>query len=144
MEKAAPSNNWHYNKKLKDLARNQRFHMTKAEACLWKYVLKAGQLRGYTFRRQRPILNYIADFMSKDLMLVIEVDGFGHSWEEIQEKDKQRDTSLREEGFEVIRISNSQVLTDIEGVRKMLELWIEKNIYRFPPPNPRQRGKGSF
>ena len=48
--------------------------MTKAEACLWKYVLRASRMKGYGFRRQRPIMNYIADFMCKELMLVIEVD----------------------------------------------------------------------
>ena len=52
--------------------------MTKAEACLWKYVLRAGQLKSYQFRRQRPILNYVADFMCMELMLIIEVDGITH------------------------------------------------------------------
>jgi len=29
---------------------------------------------GYQFRRQRPVINFIADFMCKELMLVIEVE----------------------------------------------------------------------
>ena len=60
--------------------------MTKAEACLWKYVLKARQLKGFQFRRQRPVLNYIADFMCKELMLIIEVDGITHHDEEAIKK----------------------------------------------------------
>src|SRR5436190_23957983 len=55
-------------KKLQPYANNLRKRMTKAEACLWKYVLRASKMKGYGFRRQRPIMNYIADFMSKDLM----------------------------------------------------------------------------
>ena len=49
--------------------------MTKAEACLGKYALRTRQLKGFQFRRQRTVLNYIAGFMCKELMLIIEVDG---------------------------------------------------------------------
>ena len=73
--KAEKSNNHYYNKKLQPYAKILRSEMTKAAACLWKYVLKARMMKGYQFRRQRPVLNYIADFMCKDLKLVIEVDG---------------------------------------------------------------------
>jgi hypothetical protein len=41
------TNNCHYNKKLKPLASSLRHSMTKAEACLWKFALKAKQLNGY-------------------------------------------------------------------------------------------------
>jgi very-short-patch-repair endonuclease len=44
--------------------------MTKVEACLWKYALKSRHLKGYGFRRQRPVLNYIADFMRPELLLI--------------------------------------------------------------------------
>lgn len=64
-----------YNKSLQPFANKLRKEMTKAEVCLWKYVLRAGQMNGYKFRRQRPVLNYIADFMCKELRLIIEVDG---------------------------------------------------------------------
>ena len=46
-----------YNHKLQPFANKLRKEMTKSEACLWKYALKAGQMNGYQFRRQRPILN---------------------------------------------------------------------------------------
>ena len=76
--KAAKSNLYAYNKDLKGLAKANRSTMTNAEACLWKYVLAARQMKGYQFRRQIPVLNYIADFMCKELMLIIEVDGITH------------------------------------------------------------------
>ncbi len=82
MGKASPKNNWHYNNKLKKFASQLRKNMTKAEACLWKYGLKSGKLSHWKFNRQRPVLNYIADFMCKNLLIIIEVDGFTHEWEE--------------------------------------------------------------
>lgn len=75
MQPAAKSNKYHYNPLLKQNARKLRNEGTKSEACLWKYVLRAGNLNGFKFRRQRPVLNYIADFMCPELMLIIEVDG---------------------------------------------------------------------
>lgn len=119
------SNNYSYNKKLQPLAHNLRNNMTKAEACLWKYVLKAGLMKGYTFRRQRPVLNYIADFMCKELMLVIEVDGITHLYEEIIKKDTIRQKSIENAGFTLIRYTDNDVLNRIENVRKMIEQTIE-------------------
>ena len=81
--------NFSYNKNLQPFANKLRKEMTKAEACLWKYVLKAKQLKGFKFRRQRSVLNYIADFMCIELMLIIEVDGITHDWEETIIKDKK-------------------------------------------------------
>ena len=61
--------------------------MTKAEACLWKYILTAKQLKGYQFRRQGTILKFITDFMCMELMLIIEMDGITHHWEATMVKD---------------------------------------------------------
>jgi len=102
--------------------------MTKAEASLWKYVLRAKQLRGYQFRRQRPILNYIADFVCMELMLVIEIDGLSHHWEETILKDKKKQTDLEAAGFTVIRFADDEVLNNINIVHECLDNWIESNI----------------
>ena len=102
--------------------------MTKAEACLWKYVLKASQLKGYSFRRQRSVLNYIADFMCKDLMLIIEVDGITHQSEEALLKDDKRQSDLEKAGFTVLRFTDEEVLNNIQAVNAFLEEWIDKNI----------------
>lgn len=83
-----------YNTSLQPFANKLRKNMTKAEACLWKYALRARQMKGYQFRRQRPVINYIADFMCKDLMLIIEVDGLSHQFEEVIRKDKIRQEAL--------------------------------------------------
>lgn len=100
--------------------------MTKAEACLWKYALRAGKRKGYGFRRQRPVLNFIADFMCKELMLVIEVDGVTHAWEETIEKDRLKDEQLTAAGFYVLRFTDDDVLKRINWVIESIELTIEE------------------
>ena len=125
MEKASPQNNYHYNKRLQPYANKLRKNMTKGEACLWKYVLRAGQLGGYKFRRQRPILNYIVDFACLELMLVIEVDGFTHEEEEAVARDRERDDALQAVGFTVLRFSNSEVLSRIAEVSGIVLEWVE-------------------
>ena len=121
------SNNY-YNKNLQPNANRLRKEMTKAEACLWKYVLRAGKMKGFQFRRQRPVLIYIADFMCKELMLIVEVDGSIHHLEEIIKYDGQRQKALEEAGFTVLRFTNEEVLENINAVYNFLEDWIEKKI----------------
>jgi very-short-patch-repair endonuclease len=120
-------NNYFYKKTLQPYANSLRKDMTKAEACLWKYVLRARGLKGYQFRRQRPVLNYIADFMCKELMLIIEVDGITHLDEKVIANDKIRQQRLENLGFTVLRFSDSEVLKHIENVRMCLGDWIERN-----------------
>lgn len=116
-----------YNKKLQPFANKNRKQMTKAEACLWKYALRAKQM-GYTFNRQRPVLNYIADFMCKELKLIIEVDGYSHLLEEVIENDMIRQRKLEDAGFKVIRFKGEEVLKDIKRVREIIQLTINELI----------------
>jgi len=51
-----------YNPKLKEFAKKLRKTMTFSEVKMWN-ELKNGQLMGYDFDRQRPIGNYIVDFI---------------------------------------------------------------------------------
>ncbi|NND08327.1 MAG: DUF559 domain-containing protein [Saprospiraceae bacterium] len=106
MIKASRSNLFYYNPNLKDRARSLRNNMTKAEVYVWKYLLCDRTMKGYQFRRQRPILNYIADFVCLDLLLVIEIDGISHDSDEAFEADQQRDQNLAAIGFTVLRFSN--------------------------------------
>ena len=122
--------NYYYNKSLQPYANRLRKEMTKAEACLWKYVLRAGQLKGFSFRRQRPVLNYIADFLCKELKLIIGVDGITHQWEDAIKKDEIRQKALESAGFTVVRFSDEEVLNNIQAVFNHLEDWIEKKINR--------------
>jgi len=139
MDKASSSNLWYYNKDLQSYANALRKDMTKAEACLWKYVLKAKRMRGYSFRRQRPISNFIADFMCKELMLVIEVDGITHEWEETQIKDKLKQAAFTDLGFALLRFTDEDVLSGINEVANRIEQFIDEfenkiNHPLNPPP----------
>ena len=121
------SPNLGYNSKLKNFARHMRKKGTKAEAALWKYGLKAGKMKGYQFRRQRPILNYIADFMCKELKLIIEVDGITHQDDEQLMRDKRRDLDLNQAGFTVLRFTDEMVLNRMDLVLTEIDNWITQN-----------------
>jgi len=123
-------NNNSYNKNLRPFARQLRNNGTKAEACLWKYVLRAGNMKGYDFKRQRPVLNYIADFCCEELKLVIEVDGITHYNEEGAMRDKQKDEALKQAGYSVLRFTDDDVLKNIGGVAHVIEDWIDKVLPR--------------
>lgn len=115
-----------YNKKLQPYARKLRGNMTKAQACLWKYALRAKAMRGFSFRRERPVLNFIADFMCMELMLVIEVDGSIHLLPEIILKDKRKNEALKAAGFRVLRFTNEEVLTQMNAVIEQISFEIDE------------------
>jgi very-short-patch-repair endonuclease len=115
----------HYNKALKPFARVHRNDSTPAEIRLWCELLRKKQMRGYGFLRQRPVLDYIADFMCKPLMLAIEVDGGYHTTAEMVESDKIRDQRLKDIGFTTLRFTNDEVMRNIENVKRTIEAYIE-------------------
>jgi very-short-patch-repair endonuclease len=118
-------NNFGYNRHLQPFANDLRKDMTKAEACLWKYALKAGKMKDYQFRRQRPVLNYIVDFICLPLKLIIEADGFTHQSADQTAKDEKRDKDLTENGFRVLRFADSEILKDMANVIRTIETVIE-------------------
>ena len=82
---------------------------------------------GYQFRRERPILNYIADFVCLELMLIIEVDGITHDSSSALQKDIKRQKAFEKVGFNVLRFSSEEVLNDILYVNEAIEDWIMGN-----------------
>jgi very-short-patch-repair endonuclease len=117
------SNN-NYNKNLKEYARKLRNNSTLAEVILWNKLLKRKQLRGYSFLRQRPLDNYIVDFFSKDLKLVIEIDGEIHKFQ--KGKDKIREERIRNLGYSVIRFQNEDILYEFINVIRTLEGFVDE------------------
>ena len=116
-----------YNPSLKQLGRNLRNEGQISEAMLWK-CLKNKQT-GYIFLRQRPILNYIADFYCCKLRLVIEIDGSSHFSKEAQERDAERDRQMQAIGLTVIRVKDGDVRKNPEGVAKsIMEMVLEKGL----------------
>lgn len=80
------------------------------------------------FRRQHPILYFIADFYCHKAKLVIEVDGGYHDIPEQYKYDKAREQEIEELIIKVIRFTNEQVLFDIENTLKKIEEEIKKRI----------------
>jgi len=115
-----------YNPYLQPYASTLRKRMTKAECCLWKYVLRARKMKGYTFNRQRPVLRYIADFMCKQLQLIIEVDGSIHDDPAIKKHDVFRQSELESCGFTILRFTNEEVLQSISVVRDTIHAKINE------------------
>lgn len=93
--------------------RTLRKRLTDAEQLLWSR-LRMKQMEGFKFRRQQPIDNYIVDFVCFENRIVIEVDGGQHAAENI--KDRARDSYLQQNGFNVLRFWNNEVLQNMDGV----------------------------
>ncbi|MCQ2294388.1 MAG: endonuclease domain-containing protein [Bacteroidales bacterium] len=99
-----------YNPALLPLARELRTHGTKTEAMMWK-ILKNRQT-GYLFTRQKPILNFIADFYCHELRAVVEIDGATHFSGPDHDDDIERDRQMNAIGLKVVRIIDHQVRQD--------------------------------
>ena len=99
---------------LTERAREMRRELTEPERQLWN-ALRAGRLDGAKFRRQVVIGRYIADFSCRTpAMTVLEVDGETHAGTEAY--DALRSRHLEERGYKVIRCTNSDIMTNLEGV----------------------------
>ena len=103
-----------------DKASELRKNMTQAEMILWS-VLKKRQMRGYQFRRQHPINQFIADFYCHKAKLVIEVDGGIHNDLDQNEYDIGRTNMLEKYDIKVLRFTNDRVINDIEAVIREIE-----------------------
>lgn len=123
---ASPANNYHYNKALKEKAQYLRNNSTHAEIILWNKVLKGRPVKNYRFLRQRPILFYIADFVCLELLLIIEVDGYTHEFDEIMRKDEKKESQLNSVGFTILRFSDWEVFNHLDEVFAEIKLWIER------------------
>ena len=120
-----------YNPKLKALARKLRKDMTFGEVVLWD-ELKNNKLFGFDFDRQCCIDNYIVDFYSKNLMLVIEIDGMSHNHEEAFNKDELRQQKLEGFGIRFLRFTEAEVKQDIFNVIRTIESTIIELVKNDP------------
>lgn len=120
-------------------SRDLRNHSTLAEVLLWN-ELKAGKLRGYKFNRQKPLLNYIADFYCKKLNLVIELDGLSHTFEGAYERDMKRQKELERIGLSFLRFDDLDVKEQMGDVLRAIEKFIEE-FEKVHPPYPPSKGE---
>jgi very-short-patch-repair endonuclease len=113
-----------YKPKLKSIARTLRKNMTLSEILLWQKI-KGIQLLGYDFHRQKPIRDYVVDFYCPKLKLVIEIDGDSHEGKE--NSDRIRQEKIETLGLRMLRYSDSEVKTNLDGILMHLKEWIEEN-----------------
>ena len=118
---------------LKERARSMRKEPTDAENVLWQ-ALRNGQI-GYKIRRQHPFGEYIADFICFETSVVIEVDGGYHCTPEQILLDVQRNRFFRDKGFCVFRVSNEEVLCNLDNTLQRI-----KNFLKNFPLQGGQRG----
>ncbi|RVT99954.1 DUF559 domain-containing protein [Mucilaginibacter limnophilus] len=112
-----------YNSKLKEFARKLRNDSTLGEILLWK-ELNNKQFYGYDFQRQKPLLEFIADFYCNELSLVIEIDGDYHNHEEAFKLDIERVVKLKEWGLNILRFTENEVRKDMTNVLRGIEGYI--------------------
>jgi very-short-patch-repair endonuclease len=125
-----------YNPKLKELARKLRQQGILSEVLLWKQI--KNKSLGVEFHRQVPLDEYIVDFFCHEIMLVIEIDGNSHLFEEVAVNDIKRQNKLEKLGIHFIRFNDKDVMYQMEMVLIALENKIEQ--LKEPPPTPLQRG----
>ena len=116
-------------------AKQLRQTMTRAETLLWRY-LKANRVDGLGFRRQTPIRNYIVDFVCMSARLIVELDGECHDFADQHKADQRRDAFFISEGFQVLRFTNDQVVSNLEGVVETIRQAAAARVSGSPPSLP--------
>ena len=111
-----------HNKQLVPFARKLRKEMTKEERHLWYDYLREYPVR---FLRQKVLGNYIADFYCAQAKLVIELDGSQHYTDENLLRDEQRTAFLKTLGVKVVRILNTDVNQNFEGVCNYIDAAVQ-------------------
>ena len=101
------------------LARKLRNDSTPGEITLW-HELKNKQFYGFDFHRQKPLLNYIADFYCYELALIIEIDGRYHDNAETWELDLLREEELKTYDLTIIRFSEQEIKKDMVNVLRTI------------------------
>jgi very-short-patch-repair endonuclease len=118
-DKISKKPTWRVQPLTRSRARTLRTNSTRAEQILWR-TLRAHRLNGVGFRRQTPIGAYIVDFVSHAAKLIVEVDGGQHFDRGQQTPDAARDRVLRSKGLRVLRFSNYDVTSNLEGVWEVI------------------------
>lgn len=92
-----------------------RKNMPLAEVILWT-KLKDKAVKGYKFRRQFSVNNFVIDFYCPKLKLAIEVDGESHFTDCAESRDKERQMIIESFGVSFLRFTNKEIYENINGV----------------------------
>ena len=111
-----------YNKKLKLRAQGLRRDATPQENKLWYEFLRK---HPSPFARQKPIDNYIVDFLCLSKKLVIEIDGSQHFTDDGLNYDRIRTELLESLGLHVMRFTNLEIDTSFREVCTEIQAYID-------------------
>jgi len=81
-------------------------------------------LLGCKFRRQHAIERFVVDFYCGEVGLIVEVDGPTHDYTQVEDAIRQK--FLEDCGLELLRFTNEDVLTNMDGVLETIAAWIER------------------
>src|SRR5438045_4037572 len=107
-----------HDRRLLRFARQMRHEPSEAERRMWSIV--RNRALGFHFRRQMPLLGYVADFCCVDARLVVEVDGEQHADERQQRYDAIRTGVFEDNGYRVIRFWANVVLKESDAVARTI------------------------
>ncbi len=102
----------------RQFAKAMRRAPTDAERKLWNLV-RAGRIEGLKFKRQVPLDGYVLDFVCFEKRMIFEADGGRHAG---SARDARRDEHFARSGFVTLRLWNTDVLTNPEGVVASIRL----------------------
>jgi len=114
-------------------------------------VLRGSQLLWYKFRRQYSIGSYVVDFYCPAVKLAIELDGESHNRRGARRSDRSRDAFIESFGIRVVRILNTEVYENLEGVwdgiarivrERAEEVQKPGTVRCNPPVSPLHKGGG--
>src|SRR5690606_11754327 len=88
------------------------------------------RFRGLKFARQHPIGPFVVDFVCRELMLVVELDGSQHAESSY---DERRTTYLNAHGYSVLRFWNDEI-RDLDGVWRLLSAIVDGEDIGGPSP----------
>lgn len=122
-------------------ARRLRQQESEAEHRLWN-MIRGRRVQGAKFVRQYPIGPYVADFVCRERMLVVEADGGQHSE---SAADETRTAFLNARGYDVLRFWNNEILENTDGCWQALTAVLLGNPspdWRFAPATLSPEGRG--
>jgi very-short-patch-repair endonuclease len=102
--------------------------MTIAETILWR-ALRGSRFSGPKFRRQVPVGKYVADLLSVEHRLIVELDGRPHNTEEAIAHDRTRDSFLIANGYRVLRFPNDLIIGGCDLALKEIETAIRSKNF---------------
>ena len=110
---------------------------TFAERRLWQELRRLENVR---FRRRAPIGDYIVDFVCHGSRLIVEVDGGVHDIDVVARRDAERDAWLAGRCYRVLRLTNHEVIADVEAAVRRITTVAGADTP--PTPNPSPQGGG--